>query len=190
LLHAAQTKIVTKTETSMNVLDILIGVIVGFCLIRGIFRGIVKEITSIIGVFVGFYAAYTYYPVVANWLSRLITNKSYLNICSFFITFTILFLVVGFVGVVLKYLLKAVALGWADRILGATFGFVKAVLIVSVLLVALTTFLPPKTPVIKDSLLAPHVSTISQSMVAIAPKEMKEKFGDNINALKKAWKKL
>lgn len=174
----------------MNALDILISVIVGFCLIRGIFRGIVKEITSIVGVFVGFYAAYTYYPVVASWFSGLITNKSYLNIFSFFITFTILLLAVGFVGVVLKYLLKAVALGWADRILGATFGFVKAVLIVSVLLVALTTFLPQKSPVIKDSLLAPHVITVSEKMVAVVPKEMKQKFGDNINALKEAWKKL
>ena len=174
----------------MNVLDILIGVIVGFCLIRGIFRGLVKEITSIVGVFIGFYAAYTYYPVVAKWLSRLITNESYLNICSFLITFTILFFVVGFIGVLLKHLLKAVALGWADRILGAAFGFLKAVLIVSVLLVALTTFLPQKTPVIKDSLLAPHVSTISENIVVVVPKEMRQKFSDNINALKKAWKKL
>jgi membrane protein required for colicin V production len=178
------------TEASMNALDIFMGVIFGFCLVRGIFRGIVKEITSIVGVFVGFYAAYTYYPVVGNWLSCLIINKAYLNIASFFITFTILFLAVGFVGVVLRYLLKAVALGWADRILGCTFGFLKAVLIVSVLLVPLTTFLPQKSPVMKDSLLAPHVSTLSEKMVAIVPKEMKQKFGDKINALKEAWKKL
>ena len=78
----------------MNILDIVIGVILGFCLVRGIFRGTVKEIISIIGVFVGFYAAYTYYPIVGNWLSRLITNKSYLNIVSFFITFIIVFLAV------------------------------------------------------------------------------------------------
>jgi membrane protein required for colicin V production len=174
----------------MNTLDILIVVIVGFCLVRGMFRGIVKEITSIIGVFVGFYAAYTYYPVVGNWFSGIITNKSYLNILSFFITFTIWFLAVGFVGVVLKYLLKAVALGWADRILGGTLGIVKAVLIASVLLVPLTTFLPQKSPVIKNSFFAPHVSTLSEKMVAVVPKEMKQKFGDNINALKEAWKKL
>ena len=174
----------------MNILDIIICVIVGFCLIRGIFRGIIKEVTSIVGVLVGFYAAYTYYPVAANWLSPLIANKSYLNIVSFFIVFSILFFAVGFVGVVLKYLLKAVALGWADRILGGTFGFVKAVFIASVLLVALTTFLSKESHVIKDSLLAPHVSAISEKMVAVVPEEMKQKFGDNIKALKKAWKKL
>ncbi len=174
----------------MNSLDILISVIVGFCLVRGIFRGIIKEITSIVGVFVGFYAAYTYYPIVADHLSFLITNKSHLNIVSFFITFSILFLIVGFVGIVFKYLLKAVALGWADSILGGTFGFVKAVLIVSVLLVPLTIFLPQRAPFVKDSFLAPRVSAISEMMVAVVPKEMKQKFNDNINALKKAWEKL
>ncbi|MBW2037413.1 MAG: CvpA family protein, partial [Deltaproteobacteria bacterium] len=62
----------------MNVIDIIITVIGAFCFIRGIFRGILKEITSIIGVFVGFYAAYTYYPLLAKVLSQLITNESYL----------------------------------------------------------------------------------------------------------------
>jgi membrane protein required for colicin V production len=172
----------------MNILDILIAVIVGFCLIRGIFRGIIKEVTSILGVFVGFFVAYNYYPVVAHLLSRLIVNKSYLNIVSFVLAFTVLFFAVGFVGVILKHVFKAAALGWADRILGGTFGLVKAILIVSVFLVPLTTFLPQKSPFIKDSFLAPYVCIISEKMVTIVPKEMKQKFGDNISALREAWK--
>ncbi|MBW2176094.1 MAG: CvpA family protein, partial [Deltaproteobacteria bacterium] len=43
----------------MTILDVLMIVIVGFCLIRGVFRGLIKEISSIIGVFAGYYAAYT-----------------------------------------------------------------------------------------------------------------------------------
>ena len=174
----------------MNSLDILILVIAGFCLVRGIFRGIVKELTSIVGVFVGFYVAYSYYPVVAHVISRFFSNKAYLNIVSFFLAFTILFFAVGLVGVVLKRVFKGVALGWADRLLGATFGLVKAILVVSVLLVPLTAFLPQKSPVIQDSLLSPYVTGISKMMVAVAPEEMKEKFSNNINALKESWKGL
>jgi membrane protein required for colicin V production len=176
----------------VNALDIVISLIGGFCIVRGIFRGIVKEITSIVGVFVGFYAAYTYYPLVAKWLSRLITitNKSYLDIMSFFLSFTIIFLAIGFVGVILKQLCKAAVLGWADRILGGTFAIVKAVLIASVLLVALTTFLPKNSPVIRDSVLAPHTSVVAEQLTVIIPKEMKKKFGDNIKSLKAIWKKL
>ena len=174
----------------MNALDIITALIVGFCLIRGIFRGLIKEITSILGVFIGFYAAYIYYPILARWLSDLIANRSYLHILSFFLIFVTVLLAVGFVGMILRHLLKAAALGWADRILGGTFAMVKAVLIVSVLLIALTTFLPENAPVIKNSLLAPRVSAISEKLVAVVPGEMKERFRNNIRALRISWKKL
>jgi membrane protein required for colicin V production len=174
----------------VNALDIITALIVGFCLIRGIFRGIIKEITSILGVFIGFYAAYIYYPILARWLSDLIANRSYLHILSFFLIFVTVLLAVGFVGMILRHLLKAAALGWADRILGGTFAMVKAVLIVSVLLIALTTFLPENAPVIKNSLLAPRVSAISEKLVAVVPGEMKERFRNNIRALRISWKKL
>ena len=174
----------------MNALDIITALIVGFCLIRGIFRGIIKELTSILGVFIGFYAAYIYYPILARWLSDLIANRSYSQIISFFLIFVAVLLAVGFVGMILRHLLKAAALGWADRILGGTFAMVKAVLIVSVLLIALTTFLPENAPVIKNSLLAPRVSAISEKLVAVVPGEMKERFRNNIKALRISWKKL
>jgi membrane protein required for colicin V production len=174
----------------VNALDIITALIVGFCLIRGIFRGLIKEITSILGVFIGFYAAYIYYPILARWLSDLIANRSYLHILSFFLIFVTVLLAVGFVGMILRHLLKAAALGWADRILGGTFAMVKAVLIVSVLLIALTTFLPENAPVIKNSLLAPRVSAISEKLVAVVPGEMKERFRNNIKALRISWKKL
>jgi membrane protein required for colicin V production len=174
----------------MNALDIVIGVIGGFCLIRGVFRGIVKEIASIAGVLVGFYAAYTYYGPVARWLSPLIKNESYRSIAGFCLTFTLLFLAVGFLGVVLRHMLKAAALGGLDRVFGALFGLVKALLIASVLLVALTTFLSKDAPVMKNSVLAPYVSVVSQKMALLVPKDMKEKFHDNLSGLRKAWSEL
>jgi membrane protein required for colicin V production len=174
----------------VNALDIVTALIVGFCLIRGIFRGIIKELTSILGVFIGFYAAYIYYPILAGWLSDLIANRSYAHIVSFFIIFIAVLLAVGFVGMILRHLLKAAALGWADRILGGTFAIFKAVLIISVLLIALTTFLPKNAPVIKNSLLAPRVSALSEKLVAVVPGEMKERFRDNIKALRASWEKL
>ena len=71
----------------MNTFDIAIIVIFGFCMIRGFFRGLIKELSSIIGVLGGFYAAYTYYMQVAIPLSGWIQNDSYRNILSFLIIF-------------------------------------------------------------------------------------------------------
>lgn len=171
----------------MNALDMVIIVIIAFCLIRGVFRGLIKELSSIVGVFAGFYAAYTYYGFVAKPLSRWISNTAYLNILSFLITFSLVFILVGIIGVIIKYLLNIAFLGWMDRICGAGFGITKGLLIVSVILIPLTTFLPGNAPVIKQSVLAPHVTMASEKLVKIVPKDMKQKFEANIKELKKSW---
>ncbi|MBW2569400.1 MAG: CvpA family protein [Deltaproteobacteria bacterium] len=171
----------------MNTFDIVIIIILGFCLIRGVFRGLIKEISSIIGVLGGFYAAYTYYTVIAKALSGWISNDSYCNILSFMVVFCSVFLIISILGIIIKYILNIAFLGLVDRICGAGFGAIKGILIVSVLLITLTSFLPKGTPVIKESLLAPHVTSISENMAKIIPKEMKQKFATKIKELKKAW---
>ena len=173
----------------MNYLDIIIVVILSYCVIRGVFRGLIKELSSIIGVFGGFYAAYTYYMVVAELLSKWISNPEYLNILSFMLIFCSVFLVISILGVIINYLLKLAFLGWFDRFCGAVFGAMKGMLIVSVILISLTTFLPKSTPVIKDSLLSPHVTLISEKMIKVVPKDMKDVFTTKITELKKEWDK-
>ena len=172
----------------MNPFDILIIVILGYCLVRGLFRGLVKEISSIIGVLGGFYAAYSYYPLVAKWLSRVISNTSYLHILSFLIIFCFVLIVINILGIIIKYLLDIAFLGWVDRIFGFIFGFSKGVLIVSILFIILTTFLPKGAPIIKNSLLAPHVLWVSEGMAKVISKEMKQEFSDKLGELKEAWK--
>ena len=172
----------------MNPFDILIIVILGYCLVRGLFRGLVKEISSIIGVLGGFYAAYSYYTLVAKWLSRVIANTSYLHILSFLIIFCFVLIIINILGIIIKYLLDIAFLGWVDRIFGVIFGFSKGVLIVSILFIILTTFLPKGAPIIKNSLLAPHVIWVSESMAKVISKEMKQEFSDKLGELKEAWK--
>ena len=141
----------------MNPFDILIIIILGYSLVRGLFRGLVKEVASIIGVLGGFYAAYTYYMVLGKLLSSFIKNTGYLNILSFLIIFC---------GVLITV----------------------SILIVSVLFITLTAFLPKGTPFIKNSVLAPHVSWVSEKMAKVVSKEMKRDFVAKLGELKKAWK--
>ena len=172
----------------MNPFDILIIVIVGYSLVRGIFRGLVKEVSSIIGVFGGFYAAYTYYGSLANLLSGLISDVAYLKILSFLIIFCGVLIVVSVLGVIIKYLLNIAFLGWVDRIGGFIFGITKGFLIVSVLFISLTAFLSQGNAFIKNSVLAPHVSWVSEKMVRVVSQEMKIDFMTKLGELKKAWK--
>ena len=174
----------------MNFFDIIIIIILGFCVIRGVFRGLIKELSSIIGVLGGFFAAYSYYMVLARPLSRWISNVGYLNILSFLIIFCGILIIISILGVVIKYVLNIAFLGWVDRICGAWFGITKGILIAAVLLITLTAFLPRNAPVIKNSILAPHVTLISEKMAKVVSKDMKHNFTAKIAALKKAWKKM
>ena len=173
----------------MNSLDILIAVILGFCLIRGVFRGLIKELSSIVGVLGGFYGAFTYYPRVAKLMGAWVSNPAYRNILGFLALFCAVLLVVGILGMVIKYLLRIASLGWADRVSGAIFGLLKAVLIASVILVSLTAFLPRGAPVVANSVLAPHITMISEQMAKVVTPEMKRSFGAKVAELKKLWQK-
>jgi membrane protein required for colicin V production len=171
----------------MNPFDMLATTILAFCVIRGIFRGLIKEMSSIVGVLAGYYGAYSYYPEIAKLLSLWITNSVYVNILSFLVIFCAVFLIVSTLGVVIKYALNIAFLGWFDRICGSLFGAIKGVLIVAVLVVIFTAFLPQGSSFIKNSQLAPHIAMISEKMVKFVSKDLKQKFTSGIDDVKKSW---
>ncbi|MBU4319171.1 MAG: CvpA family protein [Proteobacteria bacterium] len=172
----------------MNSLDIIIACILGYCLIRGIFRGLIKELSSIVGVLAGVYLASAYYPLTSNLLSKWVANASYRDISGFLMIFCGVLLVVGVVGVIIRYLLKIASAGWVDRLLGTLFAVVKAVLIVSVILVILTSFLPKNAAIMKNSILAPHVVYVSEKIIQMVPESMKAEFYNKFKELKNTWK--
>lgn len=172
----------------MNLLDYLLIAILGYCLVRGIFRGLVKELSSIVGVFGGFYAAYTYYPQISRLVGHWIDNAGYRNIVSFLILFLSIYLVVSIAGVMIKHLLNIVFLGWVDRIGGALFGSIKGVMITTVVILMLTTFLPKNAAILSQSVVSRHMMTVSATMVKMVPQEMKHRFSEKMRELKKSWK--
>ena len=171
----------------MNPFDILMVTVLAYGVIRGIFRGLVREMASIVGVLGGFYAAYTYYPHVAKLISPWIINSAYRNILSYLALFSLVVIIVGILAVVIKYLLNIAYLGWVDRVSGALFGGIKGLLVICVLFIVLTAFLPKGSPFIKDAALAPHVATVSEVMAKVLSKEMKSNFFMKIKDFQKSW---
>lgn len=171
----------------MNPFDILMITILSYGVIRGVFRGLVREMASIVGALGGFYAAYTYYPHIAKLLSSWVTSPAYRNILGYLVLFSIVVVIVGILAVVIKYLLNIAYLGWVDRVCGALFGGIKALLVVCVLFIVLTAFLPKGSPFIKNSVLSPHVAIVSEVMAKVLSKEMKSSFNSKIKDLRKTW---
>ena len=173
----------------MNLFDILIIIILLYCLIRGIFRGLLKEMSSLVGVLGGFYAAYTYYNEVGKYLKKWITDPNYINILSFLLIFICVFLIISILGIIIKYVLKIVFLGWVDRVFGAVFGILKGILIGSVLLIVFTAFLPDSANILKTSKASPYLAVVSNKMIKVTPKDLKREYQIKIEDIEKVWKK-
>lgn len=173
----------------MNFLDIIIIIILSYCLIMGLFRGLIREIAAIAGVFGGFYMGFTFYKEGAKFFSRWLSDPAYLKILGFLAIFTFIFIVVGLLGILVKDFVTAVFGEWFDKVTGALFGALKAILISSILLVALVSFLPKDTPLVRDSVLAPQVVKISIQLVDMIPKDVRQEFSEKLKQFKEAWKK-
>lgn len=171
----------------MNLLDYLLIAILGYCLVRGIFRGLVKELSSIVGVLGGFYAAYTYYPLLAKPLSHWIANAGYCDILSFLILFILIYLVVSIAGVLIKHLMNIVFLGWVDRLGGTLFGALKGFLMMAVLILILTAFLPQNAAILRQSLVSQYMMNISATLGKVVPDHMENRFTTKMRELRKSW---
>lgn len=173
----------------MNPVDIGIAVVIAFCVIRGFFRGFIKEIFSLMGALAGFYIACIYYPDAATLLVKWAPNLPYENIIGFILIIIGIVIVSSLLGVGIRYLLNIIFLGWVDRVCGILFGTAKGVLIVSMILLALAAFVPEFDTMIKSSRLAPEVTRFSEQMIRIVPPGLKRQFTDKIEVFKKEWQK-
>ncbi len=160
----------------MNAFDIAVIVIISFCLIRGLFKGLIGEVSGIIGVVAGFYGAYTYYPLITPYAEKWIENPGIRNLTAFFLLFCAILVIVSLISILIRKVLKLVFLGWVDRIFGLVFGAAKGVLVVSVLFIMITTFFPKSSTILTDSKFSPYVAEVSKAMTVFVSQNTRKDF--------------
>jgi len=151
----------------MNILDIIIGGLIAFFLIKGIFRGFFREIASLAGVVFGILIGNHYHPQMADYLKAYIPLEKPLPLISFIILFIAVMIGFHLFGVLLHRLFKRLLIGWFDRALGICFALIKGVIISYLLIVVLTFFVPSTSPLITSSRCARLVIITYQSMVRL-----------------------
>lgn len=119
----------------MSGLDLfLIGFIV-LGLVRGFMNGLFVEIASLIALVAGVYGAIHFSNYAATFIDENSQwDEKTINITAFAVTFVIIVLVIALAGKALTKLADFAALGIVNKLLGALFGVVKIILIMSVIL--------------------------------------------------------
>ncbi|MCF8092799.1 MAG: CvpA family protein [Desulfotignum sp.] len=169
----------------MNGFDLVVLVIVMFCMIRGLFRGLIREVSGIVGIIAGFYGAFTYYWILSPHLAFLIQSPATRHLTGFCILFCGILILVGLLAALIRRILHLVFLGWVDRTFGMIFGTAKGALIVSVLFVMLTAFVPAGiAPVMAKSESAPYLARISRAMTLFISRNMRVNFLEKLEKMK------
>ncbi|AAU37609.1 MULTISPECIES: CvpA family protein [Basfia] len=134
---------------------IIIGIIV-FSIVVSLLRGFVREVMSLASWVVAFVIASQFYPYLANFLTQI--ESEYLrNGTAIGILFILTLIVGAIVNYVIGQLVDKTGLSGTDRVLGACFGFLRGVLIVSALLFFVDTFTNfDQNDMWKESKLIPH----------------------------------
>lgn len=147
----------------MNWLDIVLLVAIGFSTWNGFRNGFIRELVSIASVILAIPMAGIFYDDMFPKVEPIVDNEDLAALISF--VAILLGVIIG--GQVVAHLLKRTAeilnLGVLDRLAGAAFGFLKAVFIAQVLLIALVTFPKPDMRETIDG------SQVAQRLIDAAP---------------------
>ncbi len=119
----------------MNVLDIIILVPIAYGLVRGLIKGFVHELTSLVAIAAGVVGAKIWAPALAVQLATWFNMQPKIaQPLSYLLLFIAIALCLHLVGKLFEKILKTISLGGVNKLLGALFGCLKFALVVSILL--------------------------------------------------------
>ncbi len=173
----------------MNFLDYVILALLIVFVIRGIWVGATRQILSIVGLVAGFWGASHYYGLFASSLASRIPGWPYPGLTVYVVLFFVIWGIFAFSGFLVSRMFRKTPLVWADRLLGGSIGLLKTVLVAVIIISVLTVFLPPKSPVLRDSRLAPYVQVGAGMIIKATPEKVKKIFDRKRKELLDYWYK-
>ena len=154
----------------MNFIDIIILLPLIWLGFKGLKKGLVIEIASLVALILGVYFGINF----SDYASVLIknnfnVNSKYLPIVSFSITFLVVVIGVFTLGKILEKIVSIVALGMVNKLLGLAFGIIKGLLILGVIITIVDSIdkrsgiISPETK--NESLFYEPLLSLSQSII-------------------------
>ncbi len=158
-----------------NWLDWVLAAIVLVSIISAIFKGFVAELISLASVAAGVGVAALNYERLAPCLEDLARSRAIALGLSFLLLFLGTLLIGAVIATLARKLVQQAELQWFDRFLGGVFGLVRGIVVDCVLLLILMAF-TIKADAVRQSTLAPFITSGSQVLAMVMPKEVKKDF--------------
>jgi membrane protein required for colicin V production len=124
----------------MNYIDLVLGIILILAAIQGFRKGFIVEFASLAALILGIWGAIKFSDWTAGFISETMGYHSrHLVTIAFVITFIAIVVIIHILGKVLDNAVRAVALGFLNRLAGIIFGVLKTAVILSIFLLLFDT---------------------------------------------------
>lgn len=173
----------------MNLLDLGILVLLGLVTVRGYFRGLFQELAVLVGVVGGVVAASHAYLVLADLLSRWVTEPQYARIIAFAVILVAVYWVTRLLAHYLQRLLYHLYLDFFERLLGAGFALAKGALLIGFGLMFIGLVMPKDSRLLKESRTAPKLVGLAQQSLELLPPDFKQRIDDTLQKWRKGGRK-
>jgi len=152
---------------NINLLDLILLIPLLLFGFNGFRKGIIIEITTLIALVFGLYAAIYFSDYTAGLLKDSFEiGKDYLTVVSFVVTFIVVLFLVLLLGKILEKIVNILMLGFLNKLVGALFGILKGALLLSIF-IFLINFFDEQGTIIKKN--AKEKSVLYRNIEPMAP---------------------
>ena len=160
----------------MNWLDVLLLLPLLVGLVRGLMRGLISEIIAIVVVVLGVLGARFGAPPFSAWLlQQFAWPQGVCDVVAYTLVFLAVAIILSLLAKGLTKFMRAIHLGWANRLFGGLFGICKYGVFV-----LLAVFIMDKTdeafrwtekaPIVKSSVVYPHMVKATHAVLSVSGK--------------------
>jgi membrane protein required for colicin V production len=167
----------------MNALDWAILVVLLFSALLAAAQGFFFEIICLAGAVLGFLLASWGYGKLAPWFMKYVKLEAFADLAGFLTIFLSVVLLAGAIARITRWVVHEAGLRSVDRVLGAAFGFIRGMVIVTAGLLALTAF-TPESEELAGSQLAGYFLVAGRGASWLTPSDVRQKFREGIIKLR------
>jgi membrane protein required for colicin V production len=172
----------------VNYFDVFLLAMACVLVLLGMLKGLVRILIGLAALIGAFALAARYHQPLANRLSVLDIEFEPLSLISYLLIFLGVMLAGGLVAWLMRKLIKAAMLSWADRLGGAALGLLAALLIAALLVLPLVAYSPWSERVLANSKLAPYVTVVADFANLLVPEDLSRRYRQGVEDLRRFWR--
>ena len=160
----------------MHWVDIVVFVVIGFSVVIGLFRGLVKEAISLATWILGVWVSLSFSSSFAKMLPFQVGDQTVQTLIAFVIIFLVILVVGGVINYLIGQLVDKTGLSGTDRTMGLVFGFLRGGLIVAIMVLLATLTNMPNEEWWQQSLTLPYFHDSAVWLKALLPDSLAQHF--------------